>query len=390
MAGGAGAACGNAQSAAAPTTLATIDVVAPSQLSACPSSTSTPLFDTSPVAIGDFIAFRPLGFMAPPIHMFPAKHSAFSMTPLGQSAVPRPVRAPGRVWLQEIWEASFSTGGANYQLFVYPCTSVRVYFGHLSTLSTRLLAEMQKVPASCNSFNDGTALVTTCRHSNMAVMLTSGETMGTGPDSAGVDFGVIDFRLSPAGFIRLDHYDSYYPYYTSPLNYFTSDVRSQIESRTGHVFGTRMRTASPIGGTYMQDIADTAQGNWFSPGRYYSNTTDLSPSLGLASDYVDPSQPLMAVGTTITGMTSGLYAYSPQSQGRTNRLFRDVRPDGQTYCYDTFLSGQSTGGLGLSRPTGVVLMDMPTSTTLRVELVAGSSCAAASRPLTSAAAMYER
>jgi hypothetical protein len=27
-----------------------------------------------------------------------------------------------------------------------------------------------------------------------------------------------------------------------------------------------MRTADPVGGTYMQDLAGTAQGNWFLPG----------------------------------------------------------------------------------------------------------------------------
>ena len=67
-------------------------------------------------------------------------------------------------------------------------------------------------------------------------------------------------------------------------------MRSTLASKSGHVFGSQMRTASPIGGTYMQDIPGTAQGNWFLPGRYHSNSSDLSPSLGLASDYVDPAQ----------------------------------------------------------------------------------------------------
>jgi len=36
--------------------------------------------------VADFIAFRPLGFLAPPIHMLPAKHSAFSMALPGQAS----------------------------------------------------------------------------------------------------------------------------------------------------------------------------------------------------------------------------------------------------------------------------------------------------------------
>ena len=264
----------------------------------CPGS-GTPLFDTLPIALNDFMAFRPLGFLSPPIHMFPAKHSAFSMTLPGATAIPRPVRAPGRVWVKEIWEASFSTGGRNYQVYVYPCNEVRVYFGHIRTLSDELMADMQKYPATCNSFVESDATLTTCRHENMSLMLELGEEMGTGPDTAGVDFGVVDFRRSPAAFIRLDHYDHFYPLWASPFDYFTSDVRSTLASKTGHFFGTRMRTSEPIGGTHMQDVAGTAQGNWFFPGKYHSNSTDLSSSLGLASDYVDPAQPLMAVGDSI-------------------------------------------------------------------------------------------
>jgi hypothetical protein len=359
------------------------------QVPACPV-VGTPLFDVIPIDPADFLAFRPLGFLSPPIHMFPAKHSAFSMTPPGQTAVARPVRAPGRIWVKEIWEASFSTGGQNYQLFVYPCADVRVYFGHVVTLSSKLATEMQKSPPTCNSFFEGTATVTTCRHENMSVVLESSEQIGTGPDSAGVDFGVIDFRLPPAGFVRMDHYDHFYPYYASPLDYFRPDVKATLAAKTGHVFGSRMRTAAPIGGTYMQDIAGTAQGNWFMPGRYHSNSTDLSASLGLASDYVEPGQPIMAIGTPISGVNMGLYSFTVEAQGSINRAFSAVRADGTVYCYERFLRGQSAGGMPLSQPAGVLLLSMPNDTTLRVEQTAGSSCATAGRAFTAGAALFER
>lgn len=376
------AACGGSPTTPTGTTVAT-------QLTACPS-VATPLFDVIPVDPADFLAFRPLGFMSPPIHMFPAKHSAFSMTMPGQVAVPKPVRAPANVWVKEIWEASFSTGGANYQLYVYPCKEVRVYFGHLVTLSDRLRTEMQKVPPTCNSFVDGTATVTTCRHENMSVALASGEQMGTGPDAAGVDFGLVDFRLAPAAFIRLDHYDSYYPKWASPLDYFRPDVKATLANQTGHFFGTHMRSAPPIGGTFMQDLAGTAQGNWFFPGVYHANSTDLSPSLGLATDYVDPRQPIMAIGTRVTGATMGLYSFPALSAGSINRAFNDVKVDGITYCYDNFTPGQSIGGLPLSVPSGVFLLSLPTDTSLFIEAVPGSSCATARRVMGASAVQFVR
>ena len=375
--------------ATAPGPTGTTDPIQTTQVPPCPSP-GVPLFDVLPVDTSDFLAFRPLGFLSPPIHMFPAKHSSFSMTLPGQAAIPKPVRAPGKVWVKEVWEATFSTGGRNYQVYVYPCSDVRVYFGHVASLSAKLMAEMQKYPASCNAFFDGTSNVTTCRHENMSVMLDSGEQMGMGPDSAGVDFGVLDFRRSPSPFVRLDHYDHFYPYWASPLDYFTSDAANMLASKTGHVFGTQMRTTRPIGGSYVQDIAGSAQGNWFLPGRYHSNSSDLSAFLGLASDYVDPAQPMMAVGTSIRGMSMGLYSFPLSAGGVINRAFREVTPDGRTYCYENFLRGQSTGGLPLGNPNGIVLLSMPTDTTLGVEFLAGGSCAGASRSLTANATQFER
>jgi hypothetical protein len=365
----------------------------PSYVAACPADVATPLFGTSPVALEDFISFRPLGFMSTPIHMFPAKHSAFSMTQIGATAVPKPVRAPSKATVTEIYEATFSaTGKKNYQIFMHPCREVRAYFGHAVTISDKLAAEFAKETPKCNSFDSGDgSLTTTCRRENLNISLEEGEIFGSGPDTAGIDFGTLDFRRKPAAFIDITHYDSYYPYYASPLDYFKADVKAQIEAKTGSVFGAPMRTALPIGGTYMQDIPGTAQGNWFLPGKYHSNSTDLSQFMGLVHDYVDPTQPLMSAGASITGMKLGLYTFKPESSGLTNRDFNAITPDGNTYCYDGFINGQSAGGLPVGKPSGVLLMTMPDAKTLKVELVSGSTCAAlTSKTLSAGATTFVR
>lgn len=347
---------------------------ATSLLPTCPIDLATPLFDTIPIDPNDFLAMRPLGFMSPPIHIFPAKHSAFAMTLPGQKPIPKPVRAPGKGWVTEIWAVSFSTGGANYQLFVYPCREVRVYFGHLAALSEKLTAALKTVQPRCNSFSEGTATVTTCRHENLAVPLDAGEVIGMGPDTAGVDFGVIDFRRPPAAFINLDHYDRFYPYYAPPLDYFTVSAKEVLSRKMGNVFGTQSRTAKPVGGTYMQDIPKTAQGNWFYPGQYHRNSTDLSPSLGLAHDYTNPAQPIIGMGNSVKGMKMGLYSFPVATDGLINREFKQVTADGQVYCYDRFLTGQSEGGMPLGKVDGVLLLMLPSEITLKVELVPGRLC----------------
>jgi hypothetical protein len=225
----------------------------------------------------------------------------------------------------------------------------------------------------------------------MAIPLEAGEQFGMGPDSAGVDFGAVDGRVPPAAFINIEHYGYDYPYYVSPLNYYTPEVKKIIESKTGNVFGNKTRTAEPSAGTYMQDIPGTAQGNWFTPGKYHRNSTDLSPSLGLARDYVDPAQPIMAIGNTVKGVNMGLYSFTPLPSGRINRDFNAVKADGSVYCYDSFLARQSAGGLPLGKPNGILLLMMPTDTTLKLEMQSGSKCAESQTyALTANAATFER
>ncbi|MBI3914427.1 MAG: hypothetical protein HY327_09645 [Chloroflexi bacterium] len=358
---------------------------------ACPADISTPLLTTVPIDLENFIAFRPLGFLSPPIHTIPAKHSAFSMTLPGQQPQKKPVKSPGKAWVAEIWEASFSAGNKNYQVFIYPCREVKIYFGHIVSVSEKLQAEFKKGEPRCNSFQDGTSTVTTCRREQLAIPLEAGEQFGEGPDSAGVDFGLADYRLKPAAFIKPEHYGFDYPYWASPLDYFTPEVKARFATKFGSVFGTRFRAAEPIGGMYMQDLPGTAQGSWFIPGQYHSNSTDLSSIMSLAHDFVDPAQPIFAIGNSIKGLNMGLYSFAPQSAGRINRDFSAIKADGAIYCYDNFLQGQSQGGMPLGKPNGIVLLTMPTDLTLKIELQSGARCDAnAAYALTANATAFER
>jgi len=363
-------------------------------LAACPASLAEPLFNTMPMAVADFIAFRPLGFLAPPIHMFPAKHSAFSMALPGQVSPKKPFKAPGQVWVAEVWVATFSTGGGNYQIFFYPCKEFRVYLGHISSLSAKLTAAIATSTPTCNSFNDGTATVTTCRHVGLSVPFAAGEQIGIGTDAAGIDFGAVDSRAPPAAFANVAHYSSDYPYYVSPVKYFTPAVRAMFDAHTGSVFGTRLRTSTPVEGNYMQDLPGTAQGNWFRPGISYANTTDISSALALVHDYVDPTEPIMSMGNSVQGLAMGLYAFTPVGgAGALNRDFSAVVVDGRIYCYDAFKSGTSAGGMGLGTAHGIVLLSLPTVTTLTIEKQGtdGSRCdAATAYAFTANAVAFER
>jgi len=259
-------------------------------------------------------------------------------------------------------------------VFVYPCREVRLYFGHITSLSEKLMVALSASEAACSSTVETSATFTRCRHERLLIPLESGETFGMGPDTAGVDFGLIDFRRPAAAFIVPDHYDYFYLYYASPLDYFTPEGRQELERKAGSVFGDRLRTAEPIGGTYMQDLPGTAQGNWFFPGTYLRDAPDVSPLLALVHDYVDPTQPLISIGTSIKGVNPSLYTFRIEDEGLVNRDFNAVTADGMTYCYENFLQDRPAGGMPVGQFEGILLLRMPTDTALVVEAVEGRSC----------------
>lgn len=375
-------------------------------LAALPPCGSDPLFDTLPMSPSDFLAFRPLGWTSPTIHVFPAKHSNFALALPGQAPPVRPVVSPGRVWVTEVNSASYgTTGKVGYGITFYPCRDYKAYFGHLSGISERLLAADRSGQPQCNPpYLTGGTLVTGCR-TIVSVELAPGEAVGVSGDAAGVDFGAIDFRIPPLPFAEPRHYcppvadgtvrfeGCELLHYVSPVTSFRADVRAVLESKIGSYDGTVMRTAAPKHGEYMQDRPGTARGNWFLPGKDLS-VPFLQPDefIALVHEYVDPAQPIISVGTTLRGVTPGVYTFAPRSSGLVDRDFADVRSDGNVYCYEGFRSGRTVGGIGVGDPGGILIVQLPTPTTLRIEKqgTRGARCGSGPWTFTGNATLYNR
>jgi len=357
-----------------------------------PACQDGPRFDAIPMALEDFLAFRPLGFLSLPIHIFPAKHSAFSLALPGQPSPERPVRFPGDAWVTEIWFDLFPDGQTAYQLIFYPCSEFQSYFSHIKDVPERLKAAYEQSEKSCMDFVDLTGKIVKCR-ARVLVRVSSGELAGISGNGAGVDFGAIDFRVAPVGFVNLEHYSHDYPYYVSPVDYFVPGLKAQFETKLGGWDGQTPRTAEPKAGSYRQDLAGTAQGNWFYPGLSLRNTTDLSPFLALVHDYIEPSQPVFSIGTKVAGVRMGLYSFVPRDTALVNRDFKDVTASGDTYCYEDLRAGRTAGGLPLGNLEGVLLVSMPSPTTLMIERQGTSGQVCADLPdwrFTESATTYER
>lgn len=355
------------------------------ELPACPDG---PIFNKIPVDLKEIKAFRPLGFITLPYHMFGAKHSAFTINLPGEKRTDIPVYFPGDAWVTLITsiEAPIQSG---YSLSFYPCSTFKAYFGHLGKISPHLETEFRKSETACQELNhDGKNPMKKC-YAEVLIPVKSGELAGFSDGMAGVDFGAVDYGQPPHDFANPSRYDFDYLHYVSPVPYFEPRTRAELEAKTGSYDGTVRRTAEPKGGTFMQDLKGTAQGNWFLPGKNIFNTPDFSPFAALLHDYVDPSQPLFSMGNSVKNLPLGIYSFAVRSEGLVNRDFSAVTP-GRIYCYEKFPSGQTAGKLSLAPLSGILLLTMPTAAALRIEYRQAASCAGRAWTLGPAATTFER
>ena len=331
----------------------------------CPDG---PLFRVIPMAPDDYLAFRPLGFITLPIHFFPAKHSSFTLALPGEPTPDKEVRFPGDAWVTDILSTRFSTGNTGYQMQFQPCDNVRSYFYHLRDISPALKVVFESAERRCfeQRFSDGST-VEKCQ-ARMFFGVSAGEVAGrTGDGSSGIDFGLVDFRLEPKGFVDPAHYPFDYPYYASPIDYYPPGLREEFESKLASWDGKTKRTADPKPGTHRIDVAGTAQGGWFFPGSdMRTNPDDMTPHMAFVRDYIDPEQPLIVIGNKLAGARMGIYSFASQPDGEVNRAFHEVRP-GTVYCYQGMKGGRTAGQLPLSSFAWVLLVSLSDDSTLIVE-----------------------
>jgi len=329
-----------------------------------------PLFTVLPIELSRFTAFRPLGFVTIPTHMFGAKHSNFVINQPGQTRSGVKVVFPSDAIVTQITSTK-SAKGTGYQLVFYPCEQFKSYFFHLGTLSEPLQHALNTGSPQCQDFHFGQGDDVTKCELKTEVKVKTGDVVGTNDGSGGVDWGGVDYRVS-AEYANPDRYDFDYPHYVSPVAYLTPDLKTKMLDKLRSYDGSVLRTAEPRWGTIANDIKGTAQGNWFLGDKSFVNTQDFSIFLALIHDYIDSTEPIIVMGTSVKNLKNGVYSFEPQTNGTTNRDFKDIKPDGQLYCFDQFKKGHTVGKIPLSEATGVIIMSMPDEKKLKVEYHPGT------------------
>lgn len=353
----------------------------------CPKDINEPIFSVIPMELNDFRSFRPLGFINPPIHIFGAKHSNFTINLPGETVKSGlAVKFPSDAIVTQITTTYGDQGDTGYQITFYPCEQFKSYLFHLGAIADALAQDIATDQGKCQDFNFGNSKTKKCEKKT-SLKVKAGDPVGTNDRFGGVDWGAVDYRVTNK-FANPDRYDRDYPSYVSPVAYLTPELKEKMLDKLRSLDGSVKRTAEPIYGTIAQDVAGTAQGNWFIGDKSFKSEQDFSPFMALLHDYIDPNQPIFSMGNSVKNVKMGLYSFEVKNEGLINRNFKDIKPDGMLYCFDNFLTGQSVGKLNLTKADGLILMEMPDAKTLKIEFETGS-CSNAHQ-LTSMATTFER
>ena len=310
------------------------------------------LLTKAPLADDSYQMIIPLGLLTVPQHVLPTSHVYYHLVSdsaggqSGGTAAVTEVWAPGNIRILGV-NSSESTGGPrgdyiDYDVMFAPCRSQMFQFLHVSTLVPELQGLFEAgLAGDCNEYGSGQAQYRLC-HSEVEWDVPVGGLLGTtgGKVSNALDLEAYDLEMASLEYVNPDRFGpppDLRLKIVCPFDGFTVEIRDAQLARMGD-YDQQLRTAEPRCGEVMQDIAGTAQGNWYTgePGPQ----TNWSQELALVHDNVDPAMAAISIGGTVAD--SGVWFFPAENGGLVNRDFSEVSVDGQTYCYEGAMTDQSS------------------------------------------------
>lgn len=334
-------------------------------------------FSISPIDPSSLEVIEPLGHLNPPGHNFPTDHIYFyskkfwDFNNRDEYSETETLVAPGDMWITKIRAVSKKDlDTSDYAIHFQSCADISGILGHVNSISPKLAkAFAEGVIAAPIDYTeyviDGRTYVDQTKGIN-ELALKAGETIGTALRSGALDFFTIDRRIAPLHFANPSRFPDFTKYVVCPIDYFTSDTKSLLQSLLGYK-STIKRTIEPLCGEFAQDIDGTAQGVWFVKGTI--DTYPENPHLALVHDNTIPTYGILSIGTSLE--RSKLYHFVPAHSGQSNREFSEVASDGTIYCYD------GVDGRPYNNPNGsgeyALIIQLTSPTTLRAQNI-GTSC----------------
>lgn len=354
-------------------------------LNAPACGTTKALLTAPPIPLSVIKGWVPLGQMSPTGHTFPVDHQYLyiNVTTGATNGLVTPVYlqptlvAPADMYVTYIHAGTTTPPGlADYTVEFSICQELYGQFGHVASIAPSLLAQAGPIDQGCQSYSPSPGTdVNTCETKLLAIAVHAGDVIGTAggdpPHSIALDFSLWDTRVpaltfaNPARFpANNDNFDAYHDVAAS--DYFTEPLKTQVAALLGSYDGSIHRTIPPLGGTIAVDIAGTAMGHWYNPTQPVNPET---PHLAIAPDNVNPNMIGFSVGLSLPVWGLGLQEFTPMNSGFVNRNPGQVTPDGNIYCYE-------------SPGNWIMLLKMPTLTTLQLEGRLGAASCAAAQPWT--------
>lgn len=341
-------------------------------------------FTVSHIPLSNLSNIVPLGNLNPSGHTFPTNHVYFHLKGFQDHSTSSSasVVAPGDIWIIQIGSSEYTMNGqriTDYKMDFSVCEEVKGYFIHLTSLSERLMQNFGQ-PSNCKEYETGGIHYKNCEKDffSSPILLKAGEPLGTVGGSS--DFGLADLRTPELTYANKNRWYDQPLHRVCPLDYFISDVKSKLYFLLGD--GSTRRTVEPLCGEVDQDVEGTAQGVWFV--KRTKETYPEDPHIALVHDNVNPLRGVFSVGTSVPNLQAGTYYFNPKSSGSVDRDFKDVKSDGNVYCYeprDRFSDG---------RLSFVILIQLKNPTSLVIEKQDLSNCGSGLWLFGSSYAEFER
>lgn len=324
-----------------------------------------PVFTVSPIEIDKIDQIVTLGNLNPPGHTFPTDHIYFYMT--RQPNADRPdivdLYSPGDLTITQVWASEHVTAGfTDYNIIFKPCPRITIMFYHVSALETSLFGDTSSF-TGWNLDNEYTTGGETYRlwSKDYDIPVNAGDLLGKAGGNPGqwaLDLGLWDedyYSPNVANPQRWENAACVHAlcplilYETGPL----------LDSLIALVVRDEVAGEEYPWGEVMQDIPGTAQGCWFLGGTV--DTYPEDPHLALVHSNIHPAKAVLSVGTSVPGLESNTYEFTPLDSGFFNRDFKDITPDGNIY------------GFRVDGFNGIIIVWMPDKNTLYIEVLAGAT-----------------
>lgn len=351
-------------------------------------------FTVSPIKDGLYRNIVPLGEIGPTGgHVIPTKHVYF-MAPAKniEEQTDVDVYSPGDLTITyvERWD-NITRGYTDYNIYTSPCSDVEVNFYHLNDLNPKIANAFNK-DEHCQNYQGGQTSFKFCGQIIKGVQIKAGDILGKAnpakKDSIKqfFDFEMSDHRTPELKFANPSRWTGGFDFkhIVCPIDYFAPELRTKLLSEmAGYNQPEFKRTTEPLCGEYMQDIAGTAQGVWFKPGKIADNEENFD--ISLVHHNALPQKAVFSIGTqAVSTIEGGAYPFDPQQTGLINRDFKDITANGQTYCFEP------TGITGIYRYPFRIILQMTSSAKIKIEGQRIQDCGFAPWSFGSQATEFER